>query len=55
MPSALMMLSLRQGKGEGKVRDFVSEEEYVTIPPVVIDNDQDHDPFPDVVQEAIPN
>ena len=39
--------------GRDKVRDFVFEEEYVTIPLVVSDNDQDQAPFTDVVQEEI--
>ena len=41
--------------GKEKVRDFVFEKENNNIPPVVIDNDQDQDPIPDIVQEATPD
>ena len=40
--------------GGERVRDFVFEEEYVDIPPILIDNYQDHDSIPDIVQEATP-
>ena len=41
--------------GEGnKVRDFVFEEESVSLPMIVLDNNQDQGHIPDVVQEIIP-
>ena len=41
-------------KGD-KIRDFVFEEEYVVIPPITIDNDQDQVTLPDIVQDVIPD
>ena len=38
--------------GGERVRNFVFEEKHIDIPPVVIDNDQDQNPIPDIVQEA---
>ena len=38
--------------GEERVRNFVFEKKYVDIPQGVIDNDQDQDSIPDIVQEA---
>ena len=40
-------------EGGERTKDFVFEEEYVDIPQGVIDNDQDQDSIPDIVQEAI--
>ena len=37
-------------KGRDKVRDIVFEEEFVSLPPIVIDNDQVF--VPDIVQEV---
>ena len=36
-------------------KDFVFEEEYVDIIQGVIDNDQDQDTIPDIIQDTIPD
>ena len=38
-----------------RIKDFVFEEEYIDIPQDVIDNDQDQDTIPDIVQDTIPD
>ena len=39
-------------RGE-RTKDFVFKEEYIDISQSVINNDQDQDPIPDIVQEPI--
>ena len=41
--------------GRERMKDFVFEEEYVDIPSTVIDNYQDQDTIPDIVQETVPD
>ena len=39
-------------EGGERVKDFVFEEEYVHIPPIAFDNDQEQTIIPDIVQDA---